>query len=73
MRRLARAGIEQRTALPDDTHADAARFFSSRRTRQAGGERFGLMLSAIALVDDRKYQRKASRGHSELPNPACAP
>jgi YfiH family protein len=51
LRRLARAGIEQRTALPDDTHADAARFFSSRRTRQAGGERFGLMLSAIALVD----------------------
>jgi purine-nucleoside/S-methyl-5'-thioadenosine phosphorylase / adenosine deaminase len=51
LRRLARAGVEQRTALPDDTHADAARFFSARRTRQAGGERFGLMLSAIALVD----------------------
>jgi YfiH family protein len=51
LRRLARAGIEQRTALPDDTHADEARFFSARRTRQRGGERFGLLLSAIALVD----------------------
>jgi hypothetical protein len=51
VRRLSRAGIEQRTALPHDTHADAARFFSARRTRQRGGERFGLMLSAIALVD----------------------
>jgi hypothetical protein len=51
VRRLSRAGIEQRTALPDDTHADPACFFSARRTRQAGGERFGLMLSAIALVD----------------------
>jgi polyphenol oxidase len=51
LRRLGRAGVEQRTALPDDTHADAALFFSSRRTRQAGGERFGLMLSAIALND----------------------
>jgi YfiH family protein len=51
LRRLARAGVEQSAALPDDTHADAARFFSSRRTRQAGGERFGLMLSAIVLVD----------------------
>jgi copper oxidase (laccase) domain-containing protein len=50
-RRLARAGIEQRTALPDDTHADEARFFSARRTRQGGGERFGLLLSAIALID----------------------
>jgi YfiH family protein len=51
LRRLARAGIERRTALPDDTHADAARFFSARRTRQAGGDRFGLLLSAIALAD----------------------
>lgn len=49
--RLARAGIEDRTALPDDTHADEARFFSARRTRQRGGDRFGLLLSAIALVD----------------------
>ena len=51
LRRLARAGIERRTALPDDTHADEARFFSARRTRQRGGERFGLLLSAIALRD----------------------
>ncbi len=50
-RRLARAGIAQSTALPDDTHADPARFFSARRARQAGSERFGLMLSAIALLD----------------------
>ena len=51
LRRLARAGIERRIALPDDTHADEARFFSARRTRQRGGERFGLLLSAIALVE----------------------
>ena len=51
LRRLARAGIERRTALPHDTHADEAQFFSARRTRQGGGERFGLLLSAIALVD----------------------
>ena len=50
-RRLARAGIAQRTALPDDTHADEARFFSARRARQVGGDRFGLLLSAIALID----------------------
>jgi polyphenol oxidase len=49
--RLARAGIEERTALAHDTHADEARFFSARRTRQQGGERFGLLLSAIALVE----------------------
>jgi polyphenol oxidase len=51
LRRLGRAGIEQRTALPDDTHVDEARFFSARRTRQDRGARFGLLLSAIALVD----------------------
>lgn len=51
--RLARAGIERRTALPDDTHADEARFFSARRTRQRGEERFGLLLSAIALAEPR--------------------
>jgi hypothetical protein len=49
--RLAQAGIAARTALPHDTHADEARFFSARRTRQHGGERFGLLLSAIALVE----------------------
>jgi YfiH family protein len=49
--RLARAGIAARTALPDDTAADEARFFSARRSRQRGRERFGLLLSAIALAD----------------------
>jgi polyphenol oxidase len=49
LRRLAAAGIEQRTALLDDTHADEARFFSARRSRQRGADRFGLLLSAIAL------------------------
>jgi YfiH family protein len=50
--RLARAGIEARAALPDDTYTDEARFFSARRTRQRAGERFGLLLSAIALAHD---------------------
>jgi len=49
LRRLAEAGVEDRMALPDDTMADEKRFFSARRTRRAGGERFGLLLSAIAL------------------------
>jgi polyphenol oxidase len=51
LRRLAAAGIEQRFTLPDDTHADEARFFSARRSRQRGADRFGLLLSAIALVE----------------------
>ncbi len=51
LRRLARAGIEHGQALGADTFADEGRFFSARRTRKAGGERFGLLLSAIALVD----------------------
>ncbi len=51
LRRLARAGIGNRHAMPDDTFADEARFFSARRTRKGGGERFGLLLSAIALGD----------------------
>jgi YfiH family protein len=49
--RLARSGIEDRIALPDDTFAEEERFFSARRTRLNGGERFGLLLSAIALAD----------------------
>lgn len=49
--RLARAGIEASAALPEDTHADEAQFFSARRARQRGDERFGLLLSAIALVE----------------------
>jgi purine-nucleoside/S-methyl-5'-thioadenosine phosphorylase / adenosine deaminase len=51
LRRLAAAGIDDRTAMPDDTLADEARFFSARRTRRQGGERFGLLLSAIALTE----------------------
>jgi YfiH family protein len=51
LRRLAEAGIEDRIALPDDTMADETRFFSARRTRQRGGARFGLLLSAIALAE----------------------
>ena len=51
LRRLARAGVAEREALAEDTFADEARFFSARRTRRRGGERFGLMLSAITLVD----------------------
>jgi polyphenol oxidase len=49
LRRLAAAGIANRTALADDTLTDEERFFSARRTRRRGGERFGLLLSAIAL------------------------
>ena len=49
--RLARSRIEDCVALPDDTFADEERFFSARRTRLQGGERFGLLLSAIALAD----------------------
>ncbi len=51
LHRLARAGIEHRQALGADTFADEARFFSARRSRKAGLERFGLLLSAIALID----------------------
>lgn len=48
--RLARSGVEDCTALADDTFADEARFFSARRTRLNGGDRFGLLLSAIAIA-----------------------
>jgi copper oxidase (laccase) domain-containing protein len=43
--------VTNRHALAEDTCADEARFFSARRTRRRGGERFGLMLSAITLLD----------------------
>lgn len=49
LRCLERAGVADRTALAEDTMADEERFFSARRTRRAGGERFGLLLSAISL------------------------
>jgi polyphenol oxidase len=51
LRRLEAAGVEQRAALPDDTHADETRFFSARRSRQRGADRFGLLLSGIALAE----------------------
>ncbi len=51
LQRLARAGVEHVLALGADTFADEARFFSARRTRKAGGERFGLLLSAILLLE----------------------
>lgn len=47
--RLARANIRELMALPDDTLTDEARFFSARRSRNRGEERFGLLLSAIAI------------------------
>jgi len=47
--RLEAAGIRDATTLPHDTVGDEERFFSARRTRGEGGERFGLLLSAIAL------------------------
>lgn len=54
LRRLARAGVAAVEALPHDTYADEARWFSSRRTRHlGGGARFGLLLSAVALTGRR--------------------
>ncbi len=46
--RLARLGVEDRLALPEDTHDDERRFFSARRSRNRGEPGFGLLLSAIA-------------------------
>ena len=51
LHRLARAGVLDRCALTEDTYAEKTRFFSARRTRQSGAERFGLLLSAIALAE----------------------
>lgn len=47
-RRLRQAGVRSCEILPHDTAADEALFFSHRRTRRHGGERFGLLLSTIA-------------------------
>lgn len=46
--RLTQAGVTAWQVLPHDTAADDKRFFSHRRTRRHGGERFGLLLSTIA-------------------------
>lgn len=51
LRRLERAGVAGAEALPHDTYAEEARWFSSRRARHQGGKRFGLLLSAILLAD----------------------
>lgn len=48
--RLERAGAGSVQVLGEDTAADPDRFFSNRRTQQQGGGRFGLLLSAIAIV-----------------------
>ena len=48
--RLQQAGIAQPVALPHDTRADAARFFSYRRVTLDGGGDYGRQLSAIALL-----------------------
>jgi YfiH family protein len=48
--RLRHAGVRAVQVLGEDTVADPARFFSNRRTQQNGGGRFGLLLSAIALI-----------------------
>jgi YfiH family protein len=50
LERLARAGVPNPVALQHDTLADEARFFSARRSRNRGEQRFGLLLSAIALL-----------------------
>ena len=48
--RLKEAGIGHVEALPHDTLADEAQFFSYRRTTLAGGGDFGSQLSAIRLL-----------------------
>lgn len=49
-RRLTRAGIFLVEPLGEDTLGDPDRYFSSRRTRKAGGERFGLLLTVVSLA-----------------------
>lgn len=48
--RLRRAGLKAIEILPHDTCAEEERFFSYRRTTRRGEGRFGLQLSAIALL-----------------------
>ena len=47
--RLKRLDLENTAALPEDTLTGETRFFSARRSRNRGEERFGLLLSAIAM------------------------
>ena len=51
--RLARLGMRNALALPEDTFSDESRFFSARRSRNRGEQGFGLLLSAIALKEER--------------------
>jgi YfiH family protein len=51
-RRLAALAVKTIDALAEDTAADAANYFSYRRTTLAGGGDYGRGLSAIALVAD---------------------
>lgn len=48
--RVACAGIVALEALPDDTFADEARFFSYRRSRHRGEANYGRQVGAIVLV-----------------------
>lgn len=48
--RIARAGIASVDALPDDTFADEARFFSYRRSCHRGEAKYGRQVGAIVLV-----------------------
>ncbi len=50
-RRLDQLGLAACEILPHDTCADAARFFSYRRTTLNGGGDYGRLLSVIALAD----------------------
>ncbi len=49
--RLNCLGLENALARPEDTLTDETRFFSARRSRNRGEERFGLLLSAIAMKE----------------------
>ncbi|MGI9433841.1 MAG: laccase domain-containing protein, partial [Geminicoccaceae bacterium] len=71
--RLARSGVKDLTALLQDTLTDEAQFFSARRARSRGRERFGLLLSAIAIehrasnVGAPGMRSTASAGNNDQP------
>jgi len=60
--RLDAMGLAAVAPSPADTRADAARFFSYRRTRQNGGAAFGCQISAIAIVDRDAGDTRRSEG-----------
>ncbi|MGR3985136.1 MAG: peptidoglycan editing factor PgeF [Gammaproteobacteria bacterium] len=49
-RRIAHAGVAEIDVLPDDTFADARRFFSYRRSCASGESGYGRQIGAIALI-----------------------